>query len=122
VKEKTMRRIARISSAVALFAAATFGTMGSASAAPGAEAGGAKPAHVGTCSMLINYVQHTNTAYCGGWAPSQFRAWIECQGALIPWPYINVGPWRTAGGGVTSTVGCGSSAVVDAGVDATEEA
>ncbi|GIH27718.1 hypothetical protein Aph01nite_60280 [Acrocarpospora phusangensis] len=62
-------------------------------------------ASIGTCTVTpIGSV--TVSAYCTGHAPSSFRAKIYCftsDGYRTEWRY---GPWRTAGAGSSSVVGC----------------
>ncbi len=64
-------------------------------------------ASIGPCTVSTPG-SATVTVYCGGHAPSTFRAKINCFTAVgyrTEWRY---GPWRTAGNGISSTVSCQS--------------
>jgi hypothetical protein len=109
-----MRRITMALGAVALTGVMSLGTVGPA-AAEVAPSGG-QTQWIGGCSYFIDVQNRKVSGYCDGGNGARFRAWIECKNSLLPWNYINFGPWRDAGGHVSSSTSCGGK-FVDAGVD-----
>src|SRR5687767_14422401 len=81
---------------VVLFAAAPAEASVSKAGTPASDAG---IFDIYTCYVFP--ADSSATAYCSGTAPSQFRAFVTCNGG-----HLRYGPWRTAGGSTTSTARC----------------